>query len=769
MYHRPVCAPSLAVISVTVYYFLFLDARIHSEVSNVMGSGRSRPLGRMDVARSMAPPILFQRKTSRSRSPVANPPHKRGRVCNTTFQKMLQVFKYNRQHVSRFSRTTTTILASGLLNPIALMAEEREIRAEIGSVIRNLNVDNYDFTDFNDADFEFMQVVGKNVQIPNTSPYFTWTGQAVKSLAGQGALYVRLVKDFHKIIAPWYVTDPDPDFELPTELCPRAARTASSTSQPLQTGQSPQAARTASSTSQPLQTGQSPRAAPTASSTSQPLQTGQSPQAAPTASWTSQPLQTGQSPRAAPTASSTSQPLQTGQSPQAARTASSTSQPLQTGQSPRAARTASSTSQPLQTGQSPQAAPTASWTSQPLQTGQSPQTAPTASWTSQPLQTGQSPQAAPTASWTSQPLQTGQSPQAARTASSTSQPLQTGQSPQAARTASSTSQPLQTGQSPQAARTASSTSQPLQTGQSPQAAPTASSTSQPLQTSESPLSVSLRKLRYTRRFVHDVSSEDSDEEKAIGVDDLIDMMTNHPPSAVKTVYDLCNCNFDTALECLVEGPTLDVLQAEIWESKLQSIRHFLAVDPDNLVGSATSHYKSPSFDPTIPISIRFGDQPAIDAGGPRRHFFSKVLKQFANEMGVFEGKPERLLPKYTPQVQASGLMKVLGKIVCHAIVLEGIGMPCLAPICFEYIAIGCKLDVDKIVPHILSEDFGERICYVVDKVRFITVIVLYMYVVIDNLQTKMCTTAFVSRKLIMPLFIVLKRVLIISISDSKCR
>ena len=560
MYHRPVCAPSLAVISVTVYYFLFLDARIHSEVSNVMGSGRSRPLGRMDVARSMAPPILFQRKTSRSRSPVANPPHKRGRVCNTTFQKMLQVFKYNRQHVSRFSRTTTTILASGLLNPIALMAEEREIRAEIGSVIRNLNVDNYDFTDFNDADFEFMQVVGKNVQIPNTSPYFTWTGQAVKSLAGQGALYVRLVKDFHKIIAPWYVTDPDPDFELPTELCPRAARTASSTSQPLQTGQSPQAARTASSTSQPLQT-----------------------------------------------------------------------------------------------------------------------------------------------------------------------------------------------------------------GQSPQAAPTASSTSQPLQTSESPLSVSLRKLRYTRRFVHDVSSEDSDEEKAIGVDDLIDMMTNHPPSAVKTVYDLCNCNFDTALECLVEGPTLDVLQAEIWESKLQSIRHFLAVDPDNLVGSATSHYKSPSFDPTIPISIRFGDQPAIDAGGPRRHFFSKVLKQFANEMGVFEGKPERLLPKYTPQVQASGLMKVLGKIVCHAIVLEGIGMPCLAPICFEYIAIGCKLDVDKIVPHILSEDFGERICYVVDKVRFITVIVLYMYVVIDNLQTKMCTTAFVSRKLIMPLFIVLKRVLIISISDSKCR
>ena len=207
-YHRPVCAPSLAVISVIVYYFLFLDERIHNEV---MGSGRSRPLGRMDVARSMAPPILFQRKTSRSRSPVANPPHKRGRVCNTTYQKMLQVFKYNRQYVSRFSRTTTTILASGLLNPIALMAEEREIRAEIGSVIRNLNVENYDFTDFNDADFEFMQVVGKNVEIPNTS---SWTGQAVKSLAGQGALYVRLVKDFHKIIAPWHVTDPDPDFRV---------------------------------------------------------------------------------------------------------------------------------------------------------------------------------------------------------------------------------------------------------------------------------------------------------------------------------------------------------------------------------------------------------------------------------------------------------------------------------------------------------------------------------------------------------------------------
>ena len=109
----------------------------------------------------------------------------------------------------------------------------------------------------------------------------------------------------------------------------------------------------------------------------------------------------------------------------------------------------------------------------------------------------------------------------------------------------------------------------------------------------------------------------------------------------------------------------------------------------------------------------FEGQPAIDAGGPRRHFFSRFLKDFATlpSLSLFEGPPNRLRLKYTPQNVVTGMFKTLGKILSHSLVLEGIGLPYLSPVWFEYLSSGLE-DVETLQQHVCSEDVPPRLQHV---------------------------------------------------------
>jgi len=72
-------------------------------------------------------------------------------------------------------------------------------------------------------------------------------------------------------------------------------------------------------------------------------------------------------------------------------------------------------------------------------------------------------------------------------------------------------------------------------------------------------------------------------------------------------------------------------------------RHTLVVNEDTLFEDCFAYYKSPEFDPNKPLRIRFENQPAIDAGGPRRQFFTAGSHQIIDRL--FEGNPGNMLPK----------------------------------------------------------------------------------------------------------------------------
>ncbi len=101
-----------------------------------------------------------------------------------------------------------------------------------------------------------------------------------------------------------------------------------------------------------------------------------------------------------------------------------------------------------------------------------------------------------------------------------------------------------------------------------------------------------------------------------------------------------------------------------------------SVKREDLVGSAAPYYKE-SFDATVPLSLHFKVSRPWMQVGHSREFFSAVLQQLATptSLALFEGSNKCRRLRYCPQTVLTGLSKLAGRMVAHAIALEGIGFP----------------------------------------------------------------------------------------------
>ena len=115
-----------------------------------------------------------------------------------SFQKKLVVFKFMGDNPPRsFVKKDNIILLRGLLPEISLDASEYEIRSEILSILQNC--EEFQFTSFCRNDFHFIDVNGKQANLPLLKDSQEFNGRCVKQLAGQGAVYIRLTKPFENV------------------------------------------------------------------------------------------------------------------------------------------------------------------------------------------------------------------------------------------------------------------------------------------------------------------------------------------------------------------------------------------------------------------------------------------------------------------------------------------------------------------------------------------------------------------------------------------
>ena len=519
-----------------------------------------------------------------NRSPAtAQPELKKKRNTVPTFQKPIHVFDYDIQHAGRFTKTNTNVIVSGMVSPIPVGAGEDDVRHEITSMLRNTKSERHDLSTVTPSHFEFIQVTGKVAQVPNTTLDFQWNGNAVKTLSGQGCIYVRLTRDFRKTVQVFTVpeSDSDSDFEAPKST----------------SGSQVPAGSTKISSSSQLQMTPSSQ-----------LQTTPSSQ------------------------------LKTRPSSQLRTTL------LQLHRGTQGHSFSGSHSRST-------------------------------------LNTN-------TASFI---------PDSQYQCCSTS--LASSSTPSASSSQTLGIIPLD-----------------CELPQLPPLLPLPNDDSLIVEPPSSPPTL---------------SSESGEE--TCSREQLYSMFPTIRQRGIDTIFDMSD-EYST-IKCLLEGPTFQGLQT-ILQSQLQPVNHTVVVDPDDLFSSVATYYKHHRFDPTMPIAVRYVDQPAVDAGGPRRQFFTDLFEQLAHSttFALFDGPPGCLLPRYTPQAVVGGVFKMLGKMVAHAVVLEGIGFPFMSPVFYQYIASGGSTDAHLLLSHITDEDMEPAVTNVLDKVcsiytmGFVLGLIEYMYI-----------------------------------------
>ena len=150
------------------------------------------------------------------------------------------------------------------------------------------------------------------------------------------------------------------------------------------------------------------------------------------------------------------------------------------------------------------------------------------------------------------------------------------------------------------------------------------------------------------------------------------------------------------------------------ERKLDSSNpSLITVESSSVVSSAIKYYKRSTVDMRRPLSLSFRGTPTIDAGGPKRQFFTDTLNALKDEYNLFEGSEDRLLPVYSTSVLASGLLKVIGQVIVHSVLFKGPAFAFLAPCIYKYISSG---SVEEAVQCVKLSDLSPPVADTIEKV-----------------------------------------------------
>ena len=256
---------------------------------------------------------------------------------------------------------------------------------------------------------------------------------------------------------------------------------------------------------------------------------------------------------------------------------------------------------------------------------------------------------------------------------------------------------------------------------------TSSTTSQPDHSFDSPLESPNRECSSegdssigspALKIVH----EKIDPKKEI--ENLAEMFPNVADEQLQYVYHLPKSRrFDRAVECLIEGPTLEGLrslaatQLVIPLSESPCIRIDVDADEEEMVGAALAYYKHGHFNKEASVRVSMRRQPGVDTGGVRRQFFSTVFGDIAMSKSIqaFDGPVQRLRPSYRASNLSSGLLTTIGTMVGHSFLLDGYGFPYLSECCYYYIAG----HFDKALTCISADDVEEQVRVLIHEVSFL--------------------------------------------------
>ena len=216
-----------------------------------------------------------------------------------------------------------------------------------------------------------------------------------------------------------------------------------------------------------------------------------------------------------------------------------------------------------------------------------------------------------------------------------------------------------------------------------------------------------------------------------GCSDLYEIFPDIPPSTLDALFSLCSCS-KTLTTDLVTSLSLEQVLS-IFRQKVTDVykQQKVQVDEGDILNDTIAIYKNDKLSLSHPIRVSFVGQPAVDSGGVRRQFFNDSIEKFAfsSDLNLFVGSPFRLRPRHSTQIIISGTMKIIGRLIAHAILLEGIGFPYLSPCLYWYM---CTQSENIALQYALLDDLDEHCQAVVQQVGVCLVFNYTLLLSLDN-------------------------------------
>ena len=154
------------------------------------------------------------------------------------------------------------------------------------------------------------------------------------------------------------------------------------------------------------------------------------------------------------------------------------------------------------------------------------------------------------------------------------------------------------------------------------------------------------------------------------VDTLLSLFSSRfTAKQIQSLYRYSGDDFDNAIECLMNGPSLECIVRMINFRTMSYPVVKVAVDSDNVWADMLALYKQ-SHDLIVKrIWVTLDNSPVIDICGVRKHVDTSVFADFVSNMHVclFDGPPNSVSPCYSAEARCCGLFKVLGIMVGHSI------------------------------------------------------------------------------------------------------
>jgi hypothetical protein len=205
---------------------------------------------------------------------------------------------------------------------------------------------------------------------------------------------------------------------------------------------------------------------------------------------------------------------------------------------------------------------------------------------------------------------------------------------------------------------------------------------------------------------------------------LCSKYSRYSTEAISALYDVFGRDYLAANECLACGVSikqvLGVLQEKFITIALEEgpkIRLEIDDTVDDWIDSAFSFYKGTKFLKNAPVRLVLLNQPAIDAGGISRQFFSEIYERLAlGSHGLFEGEKDAVRPVFNMGLVP--VMKIFGIMIAHSLLIERIVFPYLSPSLYYYM-LGHH---DVAASLIKKEESSAKVQHVLNEVNCILII-----------------------------------------------